>query len=259
MRSLTAHAAACAAAWANPCGCGRQPGAEPSCALGVASWAPSCDRVIELSASDERIADGGGVDSVFRSAGIVKVGDVLFTANKVSALPTLTCCYPKSIVAVSSVSRNVTQRWSLVPTSLGHDFNLVALACGADRCREHLFAGDAYGLIYRLDLAVADPQQAVSVEWTLRGAVGEIFPVPGRGLNSLAFDPSTNSFIVGVHGTGDIYVLNLEVLPVTEAPTPSPDGLPMSRAVRTAASGPFGLPSPAAVLALALSLLRLLR
>jgi hypothetical protein len=180
-----------------------------------------------------------------------QVGNSLYTANKVEALPTFTCCYPKSIVAVSLASKTVTQRWSFVPTSLGHDFDFVALACGEDACAQHLFVGDSYGLVYRLDLAVADPRDAVSVEWDLLAVVGEI--VPGGGLNSLTFDPATKRFVVGVHATGNIYVLNLNVGPDTEAPTASPDSLHMSAALRTAVGGAR---FPAA-LALTLSLLRL--
>jgi len=195
--------------WTNPCGCT----ASSTCAQSTATWSPTVTKAFALSATASSIGDGGGNDQYFRTSGIAVTADSLFAVNGVHPIGgSLSAAYPKSLVKVSlgdtGASATATQKWSFTASTLGHDVDMEALACGADVCATHVYIGDEYNYVYKLNLETADPARAVEYEYDLRDIVGRAV-ANDKGIESLAYAASTGYFYAGIQGTSTVHVISL--------------------------------------------------
>jgi len=189
--------------WTNPCGCT----AAGTCTTPIATWTPTVTKKWTFSGSQADIADGGGNDPYFRNSGIVASGDYMYAVNGVHPNPDLTCCYPKSLVKVKMSDSSIAQKWSFTAETLGHDIDMEGLTCGADDCATHMYIGDEYNFIYKLNLLTTDPASAVEQEWDISSAVGDVSD--DKGIESLAYASTTGYFYAGIQETSTIHVLQL--------------------------------------------------
>jgi len=189
--------------WTNPCGCS----SAATCTNIAVEWAPTVTKKWTFSADAANIADGGGNDAYFRNSGIVAKGDYMYAVNGVHPNPDLTCCYPKSLIKVKISDSSVAQKWSFTEKTLGHDIDMEGLTCGADDCATHMYIGDEYNYIYKLNLTTSDPALAVEEEWDISSAVGDVSD--DKGIESLAYASTTGYFYAGIQETSTVHVLKL--------------------------------------------------
>lgn len=197
--------------WTNPCGCD----SSGACTSSEASWSPTVTATWALSATEPSIGDGGGSDEYFRNSGIVVVGDSFYGVNGVHPNPSLTCCYPKSIVRVNMTvaaqkgagDAAVDANWAFDATTLDHDIDMEGLTCGSDGCETTLFVGDEYNYIYALALDDADASTAITREWNIRAFVGSVSD--DKGIESIAYAPTTGHFYAGIQGSAMVHVVEL--------------------------------------------------
>jgi len=204
--------------WTNPCEC-----ADGVCAKSDVTWSPTVKSTITLLHDDESINDGG---TAFRNSGIVVKDNFAFAVNGVHPNPTLTCCYPKSLIKVAlndtaGESAKAVEKWSFNATQLGHDVDMEGLSCGADGCQQYLYIGDEYNYIYRLSLDESDVDAAVDFEWNVRSIVGAV--PDDKGIESLTYAPSTGYFYAGIQETSVVHVLALSTSDSTDEPSTTSD------------------------------------
>ena len=146
--------------------------------------------------------------------------------NGVHPNPSLTCCYPKSLIKVAlndtaGASAKAVEKWSFNATQLGHDVDMEGLSCGADGCQQYLYIGDEYNYIYRLSLDESDVDAAVDFEWNVRSIVGAV--PDDKGIESLTYAPSTGYFYAGIQETSVVHVLALSTSDSTDEPSTTSD------------------------------------
>lgn len=188
--------------WSNPCSC-----SSGTCTSTTASWSPTVTKTWTLDATASSISDGGSTDQYFRNSGIAVVGDHLYAVNGVHPNPTLTCCYPKSLVKVAMADSSIAQKWSYDASTLGHDVDMEGITCGPDSCANYLYVGDEYNYIYKLNLATSDPAAAVEMQWDINSVVGNI--PDDKGIESLTYAATTGYFYAGIQETATVHVLEL--------------------------------------------------
>merc|ERR1711865_696996 len=81
------------------------------------------------------------------------------------------------------------------------------ITCGSDSCANYIYVGDEYNYIYKLNLATSDPATAVEMQWDINSVVGDVSA--DKGIESLAYAPSTGYFYAGIQDTSTIHVLEL--------------------------------------------------
>jgi hypothetical protein len=189
-------------AWTNPCSC-----SSGTCTSTAASWSPTVTKTWTLSATASSINDGGGNDEYFRNSGIAVVGNYLYAVNGVHPNPTLTCCYPKSLLKVTMADSSIAQKWSYDATTLGHVVDMEGITCGADSCANYIYIGDEYNYIYKLNLATSDAAAAVELQWDINSVVGNV--PDDKGIESLTYAASTGFFYAGIQETATVHVLEL--------------------------------------------------
>jgi hypothetical protein len=190
--------------WTNPCGCA----SDGSCTSSTSTWMPTITNMWTFSAAGSDIADGAGNDNYFRNSGIVVLGEYLYAVNGVHPNPTLTCCYPKSLVKVKMADSSIAQKWSFNGTTLGHDIDMEALTCGPDGCSDYIYIGDEYNFIYKLKLDTNSPSSAVEVQWDINSVVGSV--PADKGIESLTYASTTGYFYAGIQETAKVHVLQLQ-------------------------------------------------
>lgn len=189
--------------WTNPCAC-----SSGDCATATATWSPVVTGKWTLSAADAAIADGGGNDQYFRNSGIVVLGDYMYAVNGVHPISgSLTGSYPKSLLKIKMADSSIAQKWSFTGTTVGRHVDMEGLTCGPDNCATHMYIGDEYNYIYKLKLSTSDPAVAVEEEWDINSVVGNV--QADKGIESLAYAPSTGYFYAGIQGTAKVHVLQL--------------------------------------------------
>lgn len=197
--------------WTNPCGCSAGVRGDATCTTATATWSPTIVKKIIINAAAASINDGGGNDEFFRNSGIVVNDGFIYGVNGVHPNPDLYCCYPKSIVKVSATDTTAAgatavAKWSFTASSLGHDVDMEGLTCGPDGCSTHMYVGDEYNLIYKLNLMGAGAA-AVEMQWNLRDIVGSVND--DKGIEALTYSSSTGHFYAGIQETATIHVVKL--------------------------------------------------
>jgi len=132
----------------------------------------------------------------------------LYAVNGVHPNPSLTCCYPKSLVKVKMADSSIAQKWSFTAATLGHDIDMEGLTCGPDGCADYIYIGDEYNYIYKLKLGTSDPATAVEVQWDINSVVGSVRA--DKGIESLTYAATTGYFYAGIQETGKVHILQLD-------------------------------------------------